>query len=367
MSSQIRNVAIIAGGTGGHISPGVALLESIQDHKDKLGIESVYIHSLNRNKDNPDLNSGNFEVIWHDLRQFSWKSFPLFVYSFIISFLNTILDFKKRKITSIICMGGYSTIPAILYAILFKKEIFLCEQNIEPGWMTLKFAKFANKIAFSFPVKNPKYIFKNSKVLGNPIRKKLIPDKQVLGIKSQHQSLNPKKAKINVLVLGGSQGARQINEMVLKVMEVTAITEHYQFRMITGTNLYEETKVKTKLGTELISYTEDMKTHYEWSNIIIARSGAGVISEASLFALPMILIPYPYAASDHQSYNANYFLENHSAFVINQLDSSPDQLISILEKIIKEPELLQMMAISSFSLSRINASYDTLRYFFHEE
>ncbi|HNN81851.1 MAG TPA: UDP-N-acetylglucosamine--N-acetylmuramyl-(pentapeptide) pyrophosphoryl-undecaprenol N-acetylglucosamine transferase [Leptospiraceae bacterium] len=358
----MRSIIIAAGGTGGHISPGIALAESLMDQKQELGFESLAIHSLIRNKDNPDLRDSPCPVIWHNTPQLS--NFLTFPFLFLINFVKTVFQFRKLNVDCVIAMGGYSSLPALLYAVLFKKKIFLCEQNRIVGKVTRVFHKYADKIAFSFPPVNENG-FKNIsyKILENPLRKKIIPDTKSTSNKSQVVN---KKEKLNVLVMGGSQGARQINNIVINSMNNPEIAKNFSFRILTGTSLYDEAKAKTEKSADIISYSENMKTHYEWANLVIARSGAGVISECAVYGLPQILIPYPYAADNHQVANAEYFENQAGAWVLNQTDENNTKLVSILVNIAKNRESLLPITEKALSAGRVNASSDTIQFFFKE-
>lgn len=360
---MIRSIIIAAGGTGGHISPGIAIAESLMDLKAELGFENLAIHSLVRNKDNPDLRDAPCPVIWHNTPQLSKNVLKVPVL-FSYNLFKTILQFRKIKVDCVIAMGGYSSLPALLYAVLFRKKIFLCEQNTVVGKVTRIFKKFADKIAFSFPPSNiENFQFNNFRVLGNPLRKKIIPDAKVNTNKMQVVN---KKEKLNVLVMGGSQGARQINNMVISSMNNPEIAKNFNFRLLTGTSLYDEAKAKSQKSADIISYSEDMKTHYEWANLVIARSGAGVISECAVYSLPQILIPYPFAADNHQVANAKYFEKEAGAWVLNQKDENNATLVDILLEISNNRELLTQLTEKSFKCARVNAALDTVKYFFKE-
>jgi UDP-N-acetylglucosamine--N-acetylmuramyl-(pentapeptide) pyrophosphoryl-undecaprenol N-acetylglucosamine transferase len=359
----IRSIIIAAGGTGGHISPGIALAESLMDLKSEIGFENLSIHSLVRNKDNPDLRDAPCPVIWHNTPQLS-KNIITVPVLFLFNFIKTVFQFRKLKVDCVIAMGGYSSLPALLYAVLFRKKIFLCEQNRVVGKVTRIFQRFANKIAFSFPPVNIEdYSSISYKIPGNPLRKKIIPDPKLNTGKMQVVN---KKEKLNVLVMGGSQGARQINNMVISSMNNPEVVKNFNFRLLTGTSLYDEAKAKSGKSADIISYSENMKTHYEWANLVIARSGAGVISECALYALPQILIPYPFAADNHQVANAKYFEENAGAWVLNQRDESNSKLMEILLSIAKNREQLVAINEKSLQCARVSAAVNTVRFFFLE-
>jgi UDP-N-acetylglucosamine--N-acetylmuramyl-(pentapeptide) pyrophosphoryl-undecaprenol N-acetylglucosamine transferase len=360
----LKNIIIAAGGTGGHISPGVALIEYLIANKNKLGLENIYIHTLLRNKDNPDIKEISTEILWHNIPQFN-KMFPFYIFHYTYYILKTFFQFYSRKIDCVIAMGGYSCIPSLLYAIVFRKNIFLCEQNRIPGKVVRTFLKYSKKISYTIPpteafLTNTDVI---SKINGNPLRIKIIPDIKVIREK-KNKDLKPED-KINILVMGGSQGARQINNMVLATLNNLEINKHFKFRVLTGTNLYEEAKNKSNNTVDLISYSQDMKTHYEWANLVIARSCAGVLSECSVHGLPMILIPYPFAADNHQFENAKYYEENYGAKVLYKKNDDNTELILILLKISSEKNLLSDMTKRILQAAKPDAAKETIEFFFN--
>ncbi len=357
----MRRIIIAAGGTGGHISPGIALVEGIIKSKDLYEIESVVLHSPIRNKNNPDLVHVKIPVIWHNLPQLKITNLIFYPFLFLFQLIQCILKLRKEKITTVIGMGGYTSILSILYSILFNKELFLCEQNCYPGKITRIFWKFSKKIALSFPLEIEIESKVPTKILGNPVRMEVIP--KTPGIKNQKFS---NKNLMNVLVLGGSQGARQINEMVLGSMEDDFIQKHIKFRVLTGTNLYDDFQ-KNANNVEAISYSQDMRSHYEWADLVVARSGAGVLAECSVYSLPMILVPYPYAKDNHQMANAKYYETQGACILLNTKLNDPSMLINHLKDLYNNSEKLLKMSIASLQISNINSSRDTLNFFFHAD
>lgn len=353
-----RNVLIAAGGTGGHISPGVALAEELFENKEKYNIGDVYIHSLERNRDNPDLNESAVPVIWHNTPQINAKLL-FYIFPFLFHLFRTFRILFFKKIHSVIAMGGYSCIPSLLYAVLFRKEIFLCEQNRVMGKITRLFLKRSKKVSFSFPPLDIEKYKIDFQILGNPLRKKILPDLDFL---KQKTSQLKQKQKFNVLVLGGSQGARQINNMVIGAVSTSSISKKFNFRILTGKNLFEEAKKKSSEEIDLISYSQDMKTHYQWADLVIARAGAGVIYECLAFALPMILIPYPFATDNHQFENAKYLEEKGAAILLNTQEDSPEIILNVLLSL--DTHKLIKMSKNSSKLAEINSTQKTLEYFF---
>lgn len=355
---MIRTIVIAAGGTGGHISPGIAIAEAISEVKSQYGVENIYIHSLERNKENPDLKDSPCQVIWHNMPPFTAKAI-LFPFVFLWNLLSTFIKFQSLKVDCVIAMGGYSSIPALLYALLFRKKIFLCEQNRILGKVNRYFLKFADKISLSLPVLDQDKIKSKYCIVGNPLRKKILPDPL---FPTKARVLDPKE-KINVLVMGGSQGARQINNMVLSTMENSFIKQNFLFRLLTGTNLYQETIEKVKSSTNIYSYSNDMKVHYEWADLVIARSGAGVLFECMAYGLPMVLIPYPFAADNHQLENAVYCKENCDYIVISRNDEDNTELMQLLSSIANDRSILEKISQKTLQQAKVKAAEDTVKFF----
>lgn len=354
----MKNILIAAGGTGGHISPGIALAEEICRRKQDLKINEVYIHSLKRNIDNPDLKDSPCTVLWHSTPQPSLFS----IFSILFSAFREISVLRKKKITHVIAMGGYSCIPSVLYSVLFRKKIYLCEQNAVSGRLVKMFFRFAEKTAFSYPPENLNLQNRDYRILGNPLRSRILPEKPA----SEKQIGLLKKERLNVLVLGGSQGARQINNMALEVIKLPEIAKVFNFRILTGTGLYEETRKKSISDVELIDYSQDMRIHYEWADLLIARSGAGVMSEAQVYAIAMILVPYPFASDNHQAANALLMQRTAGVWVLEQKDEDIKQLKEILQRIIKDRNVLKDISVKVHASAMPNAAQDTVGYFFNE-
>ncbi|EQA45714.1 putative undecaprenyldiphospho-muramoylpentapeptide beta-N-acetylglucosaminyltransferase [Leptospira broomii serovar Hurstbridge str. 5399] len=357
----MRSVLIAAGGTGGHISPGVALAETLIAAEAHFDFDKIYIHSLYRNKDNPDLKQAPCEVLWHNTPNLS-GNYLFLPFRYVYQLLKSWILFSRLGVDAVVGMGGYSSFPALLYALLFRKKIFLCEQNCIPGNVNRIFFRFADKVAFSFPPQDTK-LSCQWEILGNPLRSKTVPK---LALKFSDKWDPKKKKQFNVLVMGGSQGARQINNMVVNLMKHDMIQERFRFRMLTGAALYDEVSKKTKTA-DLISYSDNMAEHYEWANLVIARSGSGVLSECAAFALPMILIPYPFAKDDHQTANARYMEGNGAAVVIEQRDEDESQLFRILSDLTDDPKKLNDISVKSLECSHVDAAEDTIRFFFGKD
>ncbi len=332
MYAHKKNILIIAGGTGGHISPGIALFEEFKEKS------NIYFLTLNKNKDYEEFKKKQIHPYYYNAPQIpkNIKDLIIFFYKFILSLISCIKIIKKHKIQIVIGMGGYPAFPGLLAGILLRKRIYLCEQNIVPGFITKLFARFSEKIFLAFPIKDKKYqtVIKKSIVTGNPIRKELF---------EIYRTINhvPK----TIFITGGSQGAKQINEMVWNLwIQYPEFSKQYKWIIQTGKLHYEEFSRKIETldfyyQIECFGFTTEIYKYFTKSDILICRAGAGNITEGILFSLPMILIPYPFAKDNHQFENAKYIEEKNCGIVIYSKTEEPELLYSAMNEIINNYQM----------------------------
>ncbi len=369
-----RRGLVVAGGTGGHIVPGIALAIELK----KQGLAEIHFLSLEKDRAYPDLAS----LIDTKQEATSTKQGLHFYAAPALPTKNKVLDIllfpwrmlgavqksykiiKDHRIDFIVGMGGYPMIPALLSSHLQNKAYYLCEQNAVPGLGTRLFARRAQLLFINFPLVSSHTIKKASHDLirhsGNPLRPGLRQkSKQEQTKASQNQDI------IHILVLGGSQGALQINTMVQQL--IPKLGSKYRWTIQCGSaHIDNFTKFIEKLSVypdlknqiELLGYSPNIEKYYRQANLIICRAGAGVLSEALCFGLPLLLIPYPYAADSHQEANADYIGDNGAAIVFKQKHSQTDYLEQALLSLQQDKQKLATMAKAALKLARPNAAED---------
>ena len=364
--TKIKNVIIVAGGTGGHIVPGIALAQEFV----KNNINTSFL-TLYKNNDYPDYKLlKQIPIFFYNIREFPKISKPFSIIKFpfflFLSIIRVFIIFKKNKITDIVGMGGGPTFPALLVALLTKKNIFLCEQNAVAGKVNRLFYKKAKKIFINFPVVNFDKNFNLTKKilqLGNPIRQSIINESQNITGKNLIKNIN----SINILVLGGSQGAKQINEIISKIIKSfkdklkTELFWNWQCGILNYEELNKAFNSKNYPNINLVAYEPNIEKLYNKTNIMICRSGAGGVSEALCFGIPLLLIPYPFAADNHQELNANYLVKNNAAFVFPQKDTDKSKLEKTLIDLIEDNEKRMKMGEAALKLSKPNAAENIVR------
>jgi UDP-N-acetylglucosamine--N-acetylmuramyl-(pentapeptide) pyrophosphoryl-undecaprenol N-acetylglucosamine transferase len=320
-------IAIVAGGTGGHIYPGIAVAQEIK-RRDKdaailfLGSEEGMEKDL--------VTREGFALCFIKaralLRTFSYKALSAPFISFV-GFLQSILILKKFRPNLLLSTGGYTSLPAVLAARLLGIPIILQEQNALPGAVNRINSRFAKEIFISFK-ESLRYL--PGKVLGNPVRRQIYeaqrdPSRRKFGF-------NPDD-KV-VLVMGGSQGAKRINESV--VYSLANLPDPVKIMHIIGKRDFDWVTSylggKTNKNYIPISYLYDMSEALAAADLVVSRAGATAIAEFLARKLPMILVPFPYAAQDHQRLNAEILVKDGAAILIKDSDFSPERFTKLLNE-----------------------------------
>jgi UDP-N-acetylglucosamine--N-acetylmuramyl-(pentapeptide) pyrophosphoryl-undecaprenol N-acetylglucosamine transferase len=356
------SVLITGGGTGGHIFPGISLYEEFKDKKIKasllIGKKDVSFTPLSK--------ISKKEIHVYNAPSFTKNIFimPFFLINFLKAVFKAARLLKKLKIDSVIGMGGYVSAPALAAAGILKIPVFLCEQNSVPGKVTLLFASKAKKIFTSFTI--TKEYLKESlryKVIhaGNPIRKVIFTK---AGREEAKKYFHLGHCKKVILIIGGSQGALQINELFLEIKKMYS-HELKDTGAIWITGDFSYKKIQEELGrlgtdgsTYLSSFVEEVGLAYKASNLAVSRSGAGGVLEFASVGLPSVLIPYPYAADNHQEKNADAFELAGASVKIRKDEAEPEKLGGIIIDLLSNQNQLSRMSVKAKSLAKINAAKD---------
>jgi UDP-N-acetylglucosamine--N-acetylmuramyl-(pentapeptide) pyrophosphoryl-undecaprenol N-acetylglucosamine transferase len=331
-----RRFLIVGGGTGGHISPGIALYEECK----RQGVAAFFLAGRGdvRFSYLKDITAGDLYLYRAPAITKNIFKLILFVMSFTLATIRAFALIKRLRISAVIGMGGYISAPALLAAILAKAPLYLCEQNTIPGKVTRFFAGRSRIVFTTFagtrhhlngdiPVKH----------MGNPIRDAVL---LTVGPGRAREHFNLGHCRRVVLAIGGSQGSRTINKLILDLKKQFPD----EFRNVgliwsTGDLTYEEYLMMVQEEIEggsifMSPFIRDVGLAYEASDVAISRAGAGVMMELAAARLPAILIPYPFAAADHQDTNADEFVNAGAAVKFSDDDA-------IAEKV--APELLHML------------------------
>jgi UDP-N-acetylglucosamine--N-acetylmuramyl-(pentapeptide) pyrophosphoryl-undecaprenol N-acetylglucosamine transferase len=254
-------------------------------------------------------------------------------------------------------------VPLAMAAATMGVPVFLHEQNAVPGLANRLLSRWATTVFQTFPEMGRKMAGR-SRIIhsGLPIRQEIMKVNTLDGLKYFHLAPDV----LTVLVTGGSGGARRLNEVMLGVYHILATTEHrpLQFvhltgraefdnfcRLMTDAGINEE-----KVGKIVIRpYLEEMGYGLAAADVMISRAGAATIAELTARGLPAILIPYPYAAGDHQFHNADYLVKMQAAVMIPESSLTPDRLFEELERLLGDAGLRKSIGNAARSLGRPQA------------
>ena len=327
------NILIAGGGTGGHLFPAFAIGSKLEKEGaiityigSKHGIEKKYEKNLN-NK----IYLLNIKVISRNLSFKSLLQNILFPIRFITSYLESIIIIKNLNPKLIIGTGGYSSGLPILAGRFLNIPYVLHEQNSYPGITTKYLSKNASKIFISYNSIKDIINNKNYLLTGNPIRENLKQMKRDIACKKIGFNANKKI----IFILGGSQGSKPLNSFFIKNYK-KIIEKNIQIIWQTGVNEFEKINNSINDNNVLIkSFIKDMSIPYSCSDIVISRAGALAIEELKSFSKPMILIPYPNSAGNHQRLNALKLVESNAAKLVQQNDME-NKLINIINELLND-------------------------------
>ncbi|RKX20330.1 MAG: undecaprenyldiphospho-muramoylpentapeptide beta-N-acetylglucosaminyltransferase [Candidatus Zixiibacteriota bacterium] len=329
MNMDSVKIIFAGGGTGGHLYPAIAIADKIKELlANKVEAEILFIGTKRgleyriKDKLNYPLETLSIRGI---ARSFTLKN--LLVPFAIISSLwkmNSIMNRFKPDL--VVGTGGYVCWPVVSTAYRKKIPAVLQEQNSYPGLSVRKLASKVQKIYLGF--ERAKDWFKTDAeiiVTGNPIRSDISKGDSVKTLQRQNLSLEKK----TILILGGSQGARAINDSVLRSLKNENIKDGYQILWQTGKRGY--TDVTNQLGNKancsLFPFAHDMHNIYATADLVIARAGALTLAELIACKLPSILIPYPFAAGEHQKKNAQFLVDSKMAIMVEEKDLDQTDII----------------------------------------
>ncbi|MDX2164705.1 MAG: undecaprenyldiphospho-muramoylpentapeptide beta-N-acetylglucosaminyltransferase [Gammaproteobacteria bacterium] len=330
---SLQKVLIMAGGTGGHIFPGIALANAFKAKN--IGVFWLGNQSSMESNLVPQHNIPFYSISINPLRG---KGF-IQKFKFPLNLLRAIFQAKKiikqLKPDIIISMGGYVAGPGGLAAKLCRIPLVIHEQNSIAG-MTNKFlAKFASHIYTGFPD-----VFKNGNFVGNPVRSDIekVPVKNLLP-----------SEEINIFVVGGSRGAKILNDIIPEAVKLLPSEIKLNIFHQTGENglaMYGSS------SAEVSPFVNNMAEKYHWADIVICRAGALTIAEITSVGIPAILIPYPHAVDDHQTTNANYLVQHNAAVLLPQTQLTPQKLSEVLVNLITDDQKRLAMAKASRELRK---------------
>lgn len=341
----IKKVLIIAGGTGGHIFPALVIADALSEK----GITVEWLGAQVGMEQK--LVGHRYPLRLLPVQAIRGKSLTgklLAPFRLLRCLYLALTWIKKIHPDVVVGMGGYASGPGSIAAWLLRKPLIIHEQNAIPGLTNRILSRFANVVLQAFPKTFPES--SKAQTVGNPVRPALYALPAV-SVRFQMPLL-----PLHVLVLGGSQGARAINEAIQKVLPLLTPDTPVVFWHQTGSRDLDQAKATYQSYPQycfrMESFIEDMPAAYAWAHLVICRAGALTVSELMAAGVCSVLVPFPQAVDDHQTANAKHLTNNDAGLLIPQKQLTPRELVRVLSNFCQAPQQLAIMAERAHALAK---------------
>jgi len=347
------NAVIACGGTGGHLFPGIAVAEVLQNrgHEVMLLVSEKDIDAVALS------GRTNFQVEKLPTVGLPSRFSPAF-FGFTRRFVESLSlcrsIYRKFNPHAVLGMGGFTSTAPVLAGRFRGIATFIHESNAVPGKANRWTARVVNTVMLGFKECAPFFPKTRTEITGTPVRTELVP----LDRANSRRKLGLREDLPTLLVMGGSQGASGINQALIKALpflqgvplQVIHLSGARDERLVADN--YRRENVPAYIGV----FYHQMEEVYSAADLVVARAGAASLAEFAAFSLPGILIPFPYAAEDHQTRNAEIYVHADAAILLKQADLSGELLARNIRELVENPLRLQQMAANCARLAPKDAA-----------
>jgi len=338
-------VMILAGGTGGHVFPALAVANELRQRGN-----DVYWMGTEKGLEGIIVPQNDYSIDWLTVSGFRGKSGIrklLTPFQLIRSCWQAGRVLLRRKPDVVLGMGGFVSGPGGLIAWLLRIPLIIHEQNRIPGTTNRLLVLFARKVLEAFPGSFKKSI--GAVCTGNPLRSEIAALKKPATVHS--------KKHARILIIGGSQGAQVLNEVVPAALARLRIKPEVLHQ--TGESMQARTQEnyqRLRINARVEAFIENMPQTYAWADLAICRAGAMTISELAAAGLPAVLVPFPHAIDDHQTHNGAYLADAGAAVMIPQAEFNQARLVAILGDLLSDWRRLDAMSDAARMKAKTDAA-----------
>ena len=350
----MTSVLIMAGGTGGHIYPGLAVARVLQ----RLGMDVVWMgtrHGLEATLVPPT----GIPMEWISISGLRGKGILGWIMlpgRMLVAMMQAAAIFFRRRPSVVLSMGGFVAGPGGLIAWLLGKPLVIHEANAIPGFTNRWLSRVATRVLSGFPD-----TFRNhakAQYVGNPVRP------EIASLVTTAERLQGNPGPMRLLMLGGSQGARSLNRVLAKAWCGLPVNKRPELWHQTGSRWLAEALSEYGENVEAVrvdAYLDDITQAYAWADIVLCRAGAMTIAELAAAGIGSILVPFPHATDDHQSANANYLAERDAAVVIAESEFTPIRLQKLITDLADNRHTLVSMSDNARASAKPDADLEVAR------
>jgi len=350
-------IVLAGGGTAGHLFPAIAVGEQLADAE-----AEILLIAASSDRDNAILAQSNLPASFICARPFpyeiSWQIVPSVV-GFLCGLIQALGILRRFRPAVIFGTGGYVAAPVIIAARLLRIPQIVHIGDAYPDRTGRLLSRGAQLVTLAFPGAAQYLPGRRTKCVGTPVRKQILSASRAEG----RELLGLEPDRFTVLVTGGSQGARSLNEALLAALPVLLAEPQLQIVHLSGRRGYEAVKVQAEaLGATLsayhcLAYLEQIGAMLAAADLVVSRAGSSSIGEATALGKPLVLVPYPYAAG-HQKYNAAEVEEAGAALVIPDEKLSGSKLAEVILELRQDEQQRTEMAQASAAWGRPEAAQD---------
>jgi UDP-N-acetylglucosamine--N-acetylmuramyl-(pentapeptide) pyrophosphoryl-undecaprenol N-acetylglucosamine transferase len=349
MSAEAPLALIMAGGTGGHVFPALALARELRSRRWRV----VWL-GTRRGLEARLVPPENIELEWLSVSGLRgkgllvWLRAPLLLSRALWQALAVV---RRRRPALVVGLGGFVAGPGGVAAWLLRRPLLIHEQNAVAGFTNRCLSHLARRVLTAFPGSFPPR--RHAEVIGNPVRA------EIAGLPAPPQRFATRGPLVRLLVLGGSQGAARLNAIVPRALARLAGSVGFEVRHQSGERWLKAAEASyagAGVAVRLQPFIDDMAEAYGWADLVVCRAGALTISELTAAGVGAILVPFPAATDDHQTRNADFMVGEGAAIMIDERQLTAESLADQLAALCSGRGRLIAMAERARSLARPRAA-----------
>ena len=346
---MVARVMIMAGGTGGHVFPALAVAQELR----ALGCEVHWLGTPNSFEARIVPQYG-FEIDWIDARRLRGQGAAALLFApfrLLRAMFQAARVMRRRRPAVVLGMGGFVTAPGGLVCRLLRRPLVVHEQNAIPGMTNQWLARVATRVLEAFPGSFD--AARHAEVTGNPVRG------EIAALPPPAERYAGRGGPCRLLVMGGSLGAAALNEKVPEALSLLPGSERPRVRHQAGRGMAESARrsyVAVGVEAEVSDFLHDMAEAYGWADLVICRAGALTIAELAAAGVACVLVPYPHAVDDHQTRNAQQLEGAGAARLIPQSRLTAERLAGVLRTLCGDRAALLAMAEAARRLAQPQAT-----------
>ena len=341
-------VLIMAGGTGGHVYPALAVARRLIE----AGVRVTWL-GTRRGIEARVVPAAGLPITmeWlsiRGVRRSGWRMWLLLPFTLSYALWQAWRVLRRVKPDAVLSMGGFVAGPGGVMAWVTRVPLVIHEQNAVPGMTNRILAALADRVLSGFP--GAFGSLTAARQVGNPVRR------EIAALASPETRLAGRSGRLQLLVIGGSQGAKVFNEIVPQAVRAMPEATRPEVWHQCGRGMLDSTHAAYgTCGARVAEFIDDMASAYSWADLVLCRAGAMTIAEVAAAGVAAILVPYPHAVDDHQSANARFLVAGDAATLLPQPELTPQRLATLLAECTENRELILRMARAARSLAITDA------------